>query len=164
MKEIWKKIPGHENYQASSLGRIKSLARLSANGHKLKEKILKIGVDCYGYKYVRADVLNRKVHKLVAMAFLNHTPCGLKVVVDHIDNNKLNNHIDNLQLISQRQNTSKDKNPKSGFTGVWLNGKKWGSRITFKGRKLYLGTFNTPEEASEVYQKFILENNLQKVF
>ena len=160
MKEIWKTIPGHENYQASSLGRIKSLARLRADGGKLKEKILKIGVDCHGYNCAKVERLNRKVHKLVAMAFLNHVPCGFRVVVDHIDNDKSNNKPNNLQLISQRQNTSKDKKPKSGFTGVRASRKKWTSKIFFKDRYLHLGTFNTPEEASEAYQKFILENNL----
>ena len=160
MEEIWKTIPGHENYQASSLGRIKSLAKVNARGYKLKEKILKIRVDCHGYVCTKVYCRSRKVHQLVAMAFLNHVPCGHKVVVDHIDNDKLNNKPNNLQLVSQRKNTSKDKKPKSGFTGVASSGERWISRITFKGRKLHLGTFNTPEEASEAYQKFILENNL----
>ena len=160
MEEIWKTIPGHENYQASSLGRIKSLARLSANGRKLKEKILKTGLSDGGYKLGYTDGRNIYVHQLVAMAFLNHVPCGLRVVVDHIDNDKLNNNPNNLQLISQRKNSSKNRKSKSGFTGVYANGKKWSSRIKFKGRQLHLGTFNTPEEASEAYQKFILENNL----
>jgi len=118
--EIFKDIPGYEGiYQVSDLGRVKSL---KFN----KEKILKPGVNNHGYYTVVLCKGKRKtinVHQLVAMAFLNHEPCGYNgLIVDHKDNNPLNNRLSNLQLISQRENTSKDKKGSSKYTGVsWNN-------------------------------------------
>ena len=43
------------------------------------------------------------------MAFLNHKPNGNKLVVDHINNVKTDNRLSNLQIITQRKNTSKDR-------------------------------------------------------
>jgi ribosomal protein L15E len=72
------------------------------------------------------------------MAFLNHTPCGYKIVVDHIDNNiKTDNRLENLQLITQRENVSKDiKNTSSKYIGVcWhKKAKKWRSSIQINGK------------------------------
>ena len=99
-KEIWKDIPGYEGYyQVSSLGRVKSLERVVGHTrhgeYTLKGKIRKLSLNTQGYLIVRLSnggiVKTIKVHKLVAMAFLNHEPCGYKEVVDHIDNNTQNN-------------------------------------------------------------------------
>lgn len=96
-----------------------------------------------------------KIHQLVAIAFLNHKPCGYELVIDHIDNNPLNNRVDNLQLISNRLNASKDrKNKTSQYVGVNLHKKsnKWVANIRIGKIKKHLGLFNTEEEANEAYQ------------
>lgn len=108
IKEIYKDIPNYKGlYQVSNLGKIKSLG----NNKLKKEKILKNRLSSSGYLHVylskNKEGKNFKVHQLIAMAFLNHIPNGHKIVVDHIDNNPLNNYVENLQLISQRENTSK---------------------------------------------------------
>jgi len=72
------------------------------------------------------DIKSFKVHKLVAIHFLNHNPCGYKVVVDHIDGNPLNNHVNNLRLVSSRENINlgyDKKNTTSKYRGVHLNSK-----------------------------------------
>ena len=150
MNEIWKRYD--ERYEVSSFGNVRN-----------EKRLLKLSVNYYGYYQCRIHNGVKIVHKLVAICFLNHTPCGHKLVVDHIDNNKLNNHVSNLQLISQRLNSSKDKNTE--FTGVFKVGNKFISQIIFNGNRIRLGTFNTPKEASEQYQNALIsiENNTEIV-
>ena len=158
-EEIFKAIPGYEGiYEVSDLGRVKSLKFG-------KEKILKCIKDSAGYYVVglRKDnkTKTKKVHQLVAMAFLNHTPDGTqKLVVDHIDNNKLNNRLDNLQLTTNRENTSKDrKGCSSKFIGVsWFKrDNKWKASIYINGKLIHLGYFDTEEEASKAYNNKLKE-------
>jgi len=90
------------------------------------------------------------------MAFLNHKPCGHKIVVDHIDNNKENDKLYNLQLISNRENTVKDTNRGSSkYVGVsWHKHKNmWRTTIYIKGKNKHLGYFTDEKEASKAYQK-----------
>jgi hypothetical protein len=94
------------------------------------------------------------IHKLVAENYLEHVPCGYEVVVDHIDNNKLNNNVNNLQLISNRLNLSKDKkNKTSKYTGVCWNKQKskWVSQISIGMKKIYLGQFDSELSAYHAY-------------
>lgn len=51
----------------------------------------------------------KRVHSLMAITYLNHAYGNRKIVVDHIDNNPLNNRLDNLQIIDIRTNNIKDK-------------------------------------------------------
>jgi hypothetical protein len=150
--ETWKQIEGY-NYQVSSLGRVKSL--LSS-----KPKILKEGITPNGYRVVSLYDNKKKktfsVHKLVAIYFLNHKPDKHKFVVDHINSNKGDNRVDNLQIITQRENCSKEKVIKSGLpVGVTLvkSSKRYKSSITINSNFIYLGCFDTELEASNAYQK-----------
>ena len=156
--EIWKSIKGYEDYEVSSLGRVKSLARKGSP----KEMILK-GSKGFGAgsNYLLVAIYKNKkrlsisIHKLVAQAFLNHKPNGNTIVVDHIDNDENNNAVSNLQLISHRENLCKDKrNKTSKYTGVTLNinTTRWVARIREGFNTKHLGTFNTELEASNAYQ------------
>jgi len=155
--EIWKSIEGYEDYEVSNLGRVKSF---KVN----KVKIMKGTVNSLGYYRVKLS-RNKKnkifnVHVLMAKAFFNHTPDGNKgLVVDHIDNNKLNNKLDNLQLISNRENLSKDRSGASKHTGVsWYKARsKWLAGIRINGVRKHLGYFINEEEASKAYQKALKE-------
>ncbi len=162
-KETWKDIKGYEGYyQVSNQGRVKSLERKvwSSRGFhlNLREKLLTQSTDSGGYTNVSLSKNGNhktfKVHKLVAIAFLNHTPSRYKIVVDHIDNNKLNNNLNNLQLTSARINVSKDRNGgTSEYTGVsWCsNRKRWVAKIMIKGRSKFLGSSVYEIEASQMY-------------
>ena len=152
--EIWKDIPNYEGiYQVSDLGRIKSF-------RKNKVKILKQHKDSKGYLKVRLYDKNLKdktivVHVLVAMAFLNHIPTKThKFVIDHINNNKVDNKVLNLQIITNRENSSKDSKGSSSFVGVFWNKlkNKWQTSIYFKNRNIYLGLFDTEIEANNKYK------------
>lgn len=102
MKEIWKDIQGYEGiYQASSYGRIKSIK-------KNKNLIMKLGIHRDGYYKIKlcknGDKKWYQVHRLIAKTFLpneNNYPC-----VNHKDENKLNNHIDNLEWCTTLYNNT----------------------------------------------------------
>ena len=170
-EEEFRDIPGYEGYQVSNLGRVKSLPREIKFGDRFrlsKEIILKPYINIYGYYTVRLNKYNKgktfTVHQLVAIAFLNHIPDGFKVVVDHINNNKLDNRLENLQLITSRLNSSKDKKDvTSKHTGVhWSKRRnKWKASIIYNKKSIHLGTFNSEEEASNYYQNALksIENN-----
>ena len=91
--EIWKDIPKFEGYyQVSNFGRIKSLSRYQSK----KERILTQSKTNHGYLSVCLSVVDKKryqTHQLVAICFLNHKPCGLEKVVDHKDNDRINNNL-----------------------------------------------------------------------
>jgi len=164
--EVWKDIPEYEGlYQVSNLGNVKSLDRVSSKGRKVKGKVLK-GAIC-GSPYFRVGLYKdnkmklKNIHQLVAIAFLKHTPCGHKLVVNHIDINPKNNNLYNLEVITQRENSNK-KHIKSSskYVGVcWdKNRQKWKSAITIDGKTKYLGVFTDEKEAAQVYQ-----NELNKI-
>jgi len=97
MKEIWKDITGFNKYQVSNTGKVK---------HKLKNKCLKGRPNKKGYLKVALynnDIIkNFSIHRLVALHFKPNFDCKLQV--NHIDGNKLNNNIDNLEWVSPREN------------------------------------------------------------
>lgn len=156
-KEEYKDVPEYEgHYQISNKGNVKSLKRNS-------ERVLSPSID-KTKGYYRVNLYKNKkrkslyIHQLVAMAFLQHIPSGHELIVDHIDNNKTNNRLDNLQIISSRENSSKDRwryNPSSYYTGVsYSYGKnKWESRISVNGSSFHLGYFINEFMAHLEYRK-----------
>lgn len=99
--EIWKTIPHYENYAVSNYGQIKSLRF---------NKILKPASSNNGYLYVNlvSNKLTKStaVHKLVIENFISPKP-DENFVVDHIDGNKTNNLVENLQWVSIKENTTR---------------------------------------------------------
>ena len=165
LKEEFRPVPGYEGYyEVSNFGNVKSLEReYLINGKytsTVKERIRKVTLNNRGYLQLILSKDGKcrciRIHTIVAMAFLGHKPDGThKIVVDHIDNNPLNNHVSNLQLISSRENLSKDKkNGTSKYTGVsWHKASnKWRSQIRLGDKSKDLGFFTSEEEAAEAYQ------------
>jgi len=156
--EKWVSIPGYENiYEISNLGNLKSVRR---------GILMSKSIDVNGY--YKADLrFNKKrksykIHQLVAMSFLGHTPNGNKVVVDHIDGNKLNNNLTNLRLISQRENiygvgVSKKKQCLNKFLGVHFYKKtgKWQAQLTINGKKKHLGYYSDENDARDIILSYI---------
>jgi hypothetical protein len=159
--EVWRDIPTYEGkYQVSNLGNVKSLNYNKTKVAKVMTKYLNTnGRHSVGLSKNGKHNGNCKISQLVAMAFLNHKPCGLKMVVDHKDNNKLNDRLYNLQVITNRQNTSKDKRGgTSKYTGVYKDKTKWRAAIRINGKIKYLGLFVDEKEAAQAYQ-----NELKKI-
>lgn len=166
--EIWKDILGYEDkYQISNIGSVKSLERKDSIGRIINERILKPYKENHGYLSVTlCDGKRQKyqIHILMAIMFLNHVSNGHTLVVDHINNNPLDNRVENLQIISQRKNLSKDKiNGISKCTGVSKRRNVYSSCIEVDGKNIHLGTFKTEEEASLYYKESLLaiQNNMK---
>jgi len=166
MTEIFKNIPGFEGlYQVSNLGRVKSLARV-VEGPKgprnLKERILKPGKNsngylvCILYKYGKRKAFD--VHQLAAIAFLDHVPNGKILVVNHKNFNRTDNRVENLEIVTMRENGNKKHlKSTSEFTGVSWNkqAKKWHSQIAINGGKKYLGLFANEIDAANAYNNYL---------
>ena len=105
MEEIWKDIEGYEGlYQISNYGRVKSL-NYAKQG---KEKILKDRISNSGYKRVNLSKSGERktyyVHRLVAETFIPN-PNGYSEV-NHKDEDKSNNNIDNLEWCTSKYNSN----------------------------------------------------------
>ena len=112
MKEIWRDIKGYENlYQISNLGRIKTKQKKVNNRFKdiiREEKIIKLSLNRNGYYIVHlwkdGKSINKTVHRLVANAFIpneNKLP-----LINHKDENKKNNCVDNLEWCTYKYNSN----------------------------------------------------------
>ena len=107
MSEQWKSIEGYEGlYEVSNLGRVKALARTHRHGHRHPERIMSQSVS-RGYPKVElsaADGSRRSipVHRLVCAAFYDNPED--KRCVNHIDGDKANNHVSNLEWATHSEN------------------------------------------------------------
>jgi predicted DNA-binding protein YlxM (UPF0122 family) len=111
MKEIWKDVKNYEGlYQVSNLGRVRSLPKKRKNSkgtYIIKEKIMKPSIGSTGYYFVNLTKecnlkIPRKIHRLVAQTFIPIIKG--KTYINHIDGNKLNNNIDNLEWCTNQEN------------------------------------------------------------
>jgi len=168
--EIWKEIPGYEEfYEASSHGRIKSKQREKMNHTKgvwiENERILSPATNRGGYLAVVLSRFKKNksflVHRLVAMAFYGVSD----LEVNHKDKNILNNNSWNLEYVTHRENISHkfDKSKTSSKrTGVYFNkhAKKWMACITVNKKSYNLGLFDDEEVAAQRYKDVLEKNGL----
>lgn len=125
--EEWRDIEGLEGrYQVSNHGNVRSVARMHG-GRNIPSVVKKLEVHWKGYHYVKVwdyiprPYIKRKyfIHRLVAIAFLPN-PEG-KPIVNHLDRNKGNNHISNLEWATESENTlhwmQDEKNKKAIHAG-----------------------------------------------
>lgn len=173
--EIWKYISDYEGfYKISNLGRVKSLSRKMFNGFGYfvsKEKIISQKISSKGYYSCALNKNNKSkhflTHRLLAKEFINN-PLNKKCV-NHIDSERTNNKLENLEWVSHRENNCHrklTKNTTSKYTGVHFNKsvKKWCSNIFLNKKLIHLGTFLTEEEAYKKRCDFEKENDIQNKY
>lgn len=109
--------------------------------------------DCCGYGNVR---INGKVYRVHRIIWLWHKGTWPQFEIDHIDQNKMNNRIENLRDVDSKENNHNrgiQSNNTSGFPGVCLHkaSGKYVAKIKNSGEITHLGLFITPEEAFLAY-------------
>jgi len=104
-EEKWRQIPGYEGwYDVSNLGRVMRMKKVN---NTFAGRIIKPYVN-FGYNIValhkNGNVKNNRVHRLVMAAFVG--PCPKDIQVNHIDGDKSNNCLENLEYATQSENTT----------------------------------------------------------
>lgn len=127
MNEIWRKIEGFENYEVSNLGNVRSLKNK-------KVKILKLIKRETGYIFINLyknkKIHHKSVHRLVASTFIPNPQN--KFQVNHIDGDKTNNKVENLEWCTAKENSQHAWN--TGLSRMTKEHKKKISR-SLKGEK-----------------------------
>ena len=126
-KEIWKDIPEYKGlYQINNYGKVRSLKRIDKIGRLIPERILKERIDKKGYIHYALNKNGKtkefKAHRLVAQVFLNYEHFKFmekekkqnfdinKLQINHKDENKQNNYVDNLEYCTNYYNFCYSKN------------------------------------------------------
>ena len=109
-------------------------------------------MNSHGYRRIKLNQKEYATHRIIFLMHHGYLP----EIVDHKDNNPLNNHIENLREATGQQNnfnSRRQKNNTTGYKGVYYNKniKKFCARSKNMGTRTYLGDFNTAEEAYEAY-------------
>jgi len=150
--EIWKEVKGYEGfYCVSNYGRVKDSSKLIPFIH------IKTG---YVLVYLSLAKKNMLVHRLVASAFMDDF--DNKKMVNHIDFNKANNHLSNLEMVSNRENQCHYIKSKNKYIGISFHKKlnKWTAQIMINGKLKYIGKFLTDLEAYNARIEFEIQNGI----
>jgi len=171
--EKWLDINGYEDYyQISNYGRIKSKKRMkrirSGGLQPIEERVHKPYFNNKGYPLAKLNVngIEKRllIHRLVAEHFICEIPKGL--VVNHIDFNRSNNHVSNLEIVTYAQNNRHGRTNKkstSKYIGVYFD-KQTGtyrSQVTHNRKVYNVGRFKTEFEAYQANNKKRLELGIE---
>ena len=157
--EIWKQIEGYENkYDVSNLGNVRTSYEAVELTNVKRGRIIKQYISTNGYLRIclclEGKVKSFATHRLVAKSFIEN-PNNYSEV-DHINCIKTNNCVENLRWVSHSLNNLLRKPMKRIYDlprGVYASGNnRYKANIKIDGKEKHLGVFDTPEEASVVYE------------
>jgi hypothetical protein len=104
----------------------------------------------HGYNIVNCNGAKFRRHRIIGSAFLNLDISNLKLQIDHIDGNRLNNNMHNLRVVSNQQN-SYNNHISKGYSWNKVM-KQYQALIQFNKTRVILGYFKTEEEAQAAYK------------
>lgn len=160
----WKDVKNYEGrYKVSENGNLKSIK-------KGKEKLLNGSVSNKGYIQYTLNWKEKNKYnvytaqQLVAIAFLDHNPNSTSgYVIDHINDNRLDNRLENLRLVSNHENSIKRYNKKQLFGASKIKkNDRWVSIIWHNNKNVYLGSFNSELEAHLNTMNYMKKNNINR--
>lgn len=117
--------------------------------NRLKPGQLAGDIDGTGYRRIMFGKKHYKMHRLIWIMFNGDIPDGM--VIDHIDQNRKNNLIENLRLASKAQNNLNTNRVGVSFDSIR---RKWRAQTSIGNQTIHLGRFNTREEAEKAYDDF----------
>lgn len=126
-----------------------SEALLSPEDHDLYEYSLTTNSRGYVFTGTR-KFGERKVHRIVAARMGLFSDQNSRLQIDHINQNKLDNRRENLRLVDKEVNMNNCQHALKGRGYKIVKG-KFRAKFKINGKDIYLGTFDTPEEARRVY-------------
>ena len=105
-----------------------------------------------GYIVINVDYKRYMAHRLV---WLYHSGVLPEKDIDHINNNRADNRIENLREATRSENMQNEKKARStnknGLLGVSKNNGRWRAQIELNYKRTHIGYFDTPEEAHAAY-------------
>lgn len=123
------------------------------DGNMYKKSRIVGGLDRYGYRFTSSTIEGVKrrisIHRIVFFIHNGYLP----EIIDHIDGDRDNNKIENLRPVNKRQNAwnSRGVRGDTKVRGVYLYRGRYVARIRVGDDRLYLGSFDTEDEAANVY-------------
>ena len=154
MEEIWAPVNGFEGlYEISNLGRVKN-----CRFNKLKKSRIRSGY--YSVTLFKdGELKSLSIHRMMADAFINNK----KECVNHIDGNKLNNNLSNLEWVSYRENAvhrDLKRKTKTGKANIILHSNSFQVRVRHDNKYVQLGSYKKIEDAVIARDNFYQLNNI----
>lgn len=184
MKEIWKDIKNFEGkYQISNLGNVRSLYDQNQFKKTYRIRYLKLG-QRQGYSIIqltdgcKIKRSSYQIHRLVAEAFISNPEN--KPFINHIDENRKNNNVNNLEWCTQKENVNHSKHKMYGQKRniIGKSGEKYITKrkrygreyyeisVYYNGKRKHIGSSKTLEQAvqkRDAYIKLITKENVRNL-
>lgn len=153
--EIWKDVVGYEGlYEVSSVGRVNNVCKsVIVPSFRYSDGYLAVNL------YKERNRKMRSIHSLIAEAFINNSYRDKRLVVNHINFIRDDNRLENLEVVTQRENSNQKHLPStSKYTGVcWKkDANMWVSSISINGKPKKLGYFKDEYEAHLYYENALV--------